>query len=135
MVDPSSAIAGQELKKTLIMIAEKAHAADGARLPGEDDSQKYMSEPPQIKPLSNVAITYKASADAKIVFDTIGKLAGLTVIYDADFPARRITVDLNNLTLEQALEVVSLESKAFMEANHGKHHHGHSGPSGEAERL
>jgi general secretion pathway protein D len=116
MVDPSSAVAGQELKRTLIMIAEKAHAADGARLPGEDDSLKYMSEPPQIKPLSNVAITYKASADAKVVFDTIGKLAGLTVIYDADFPARRITVDLNNLTLEQALEVVSLESKAFTKA-------------------
>jgi general secretion pathway protein D len=116
MDDPSSAVAGQELKKTLILIAEKAHAADGARLPGEDDTQKYMSEPPQLKPLSNVAITYKASADAKVVFDTIGKLAGLTVIYDADFPARRITVDLNNLTLEQALEVVSLESKAFTKA-------------------
>ena len=116
MDDPSSAVAGQELKKTLIMIAEKAHAAEGSRLPGEDDSSKYMSEPPQLKPLSNVAITYKASADAKVVFDTIGKLAGLTVIFDADFPARRITVDLNNLTLEQALEVVCLESKAFTKA-------------------
>jgi len=116
MDDPSSAVAGQELKKTLAMIVEQQHAADNARLPAEEDTQKYMSEPPQLKPLSNVAITYKASADAKVVFDTIGKLAGLTVIYDADFPARRITVDLNNLTLEQALEVVCLESKAFTKA-------------------
>lgn len=116
MVDPSSAVAGQELKKTLAMIVEQQHAADNARPPAEEDTQKYMSEPPQLKPLSNVAITYKASADAKVVFDTIGKLAGLTVIYDADFPARRITVDLNNLTLEQALEVVCLESKAFTKA-------------------
>ena len=116
MDDPSSAIAGQELKKTLMMIVEQAHAADNARLPAEDDTQRYMSEPPQIKPLSNVAITYKASADSKVVFDTIGKLAGLTVIYDSDFPARRISVDLNNLTLEQALEVVCLESKAFTKA-------------------
>src|SRR5271170_6341799 len=115
-IDPSSAIATQELKKTLAMIVEQSHAADIARLPGEDDTQKYMSEPPELKPLSNVSITYKASADAKVVFDTIGKLAGLTVIYDADFPARRITVDLNNLTLEQALEVVCLESKAFTKA-------------------
>jgi len=116
MDDPSSAIAGQELKKTLAMIVEQQHAADSARPPSEDNAQKYMSEPPQLKPLSNVAITYKASADSRVVFDTIGKLAGLTVIYDADFPARRITVDLNNLTLEQALEVVSLESKAFTKA-------------------
>jgi general secretion pathway protein D len=111
-IDPSSTIAGQELKKTLAQIAEQTHAGDNARPPGEDESQQYMSGPPQLKPLSNVAITYKASGDAKVVFDTIGKLAGLTVVYDADFPARRISVDLNNLTLEQALEVVSFESKA-----------------------
>jgi general secretion pathway protein D len=113
MIDPSSAIAGQELKKTLIMIAERAHAADNARLPAEDGTQKYMSEPPQLKPLSNVSITFKTTADARTVFDTIGKLAGITMIYDQDLPARRISVDLNNLTLDQALEVVCLESKAF----------------------
>jgi general secretion pathway protein D len=112
-IDPGSAVAGQELKKTLALIAEQTHAGDNARPPGEDESQQYMSGPPQLKPLSNVAITYKASADAKIVYDTIGKLAGLTVIYDPDFTARRISVDLNNLTLEQALEVVNYESKAF----------------------
>jgi general secretion pathway protein D len=113
MIDPSSAIAGQELKKTLLMIVEQAHAADNARLPAEDGTQKYMSEPPQLKPLSNVSITFKTTADARTVFDTIGKLAGITMIYDQDLPARRIAVDLNNLTLDQALEVVCLESKAF----------------------
>src|SRR5437667_5368390 len=70
--------------------------------------------PPEIKPLSRAPINYKASSDAKVVFDTIGKLAGLTVVYDPDFPARRITVDLVNVTLEQALEIVQLESKAFV---------------------
>jgi general secretion pathway protein D len=110
-VDPSSSVAGQELRKTLAMIAEQTHAGD-AGPPAENESQKFMSAPPQLKPLSNVAISYKASGDAKIVFDTIGKLAGITVIYDPDFPARRISPDLNNVTLEQALEIVSLESKA-----------------------
>jgi general secretion pathway protein D len=114
MDDPSSAIAGQELKKTLMMIAEQAHAADNARLPAEDGTQRYMAEPPQLKPLSNVSITFKTTnADTRTVFDTIGKLAGITMIYDQDLPARRISVDLNNLTLDQALEVVCLESKAF----------------------
>jgi general secretion pathway protein D len=116
MDDPSSAIAEQELKKTLAMIVEQSHAGQNAKPASDDDMGRYMSEPPELKPLSNVAITYKASADARVVFDTIGKLAGLTVIYDPDFPARRISVDLNNLTLEQALEVVCLESKAFTKA-------------------
>ncbi|MGC2887799.1 MAG: hypothetical protein WB627_01950 [Candidatus Acidiferrum sp.] len=111
--DPSSAIAAQELKKTLAMIVEQNHAADGTPPPADDETMRYMSGPPELKPISNVAINYKASGDAKVLFDTIGKLAGVTVIYDPDFPARRISVDLNNLTLEQALQVVCIESKAF----------------------
>jgi len=112
MIDPSSAIASQELKKTLAMIVEQNHAADGTPPIAENGTEQLMSAPPQLKPLSNAPINYKASNDSRIVFDTIGKLAGLTIIYDPDFPARRITVDLSNVTLEQALEIVSIESKA-----------------------
>jgi general secretion pathway protein D len=35
------------------------------------------------------------------------------VIYDPDLQARRISVDLSNVTLEQALDIVSLQSKGF----------------------
>ena len=116
-IDPGSSIADQELRKTVGMIAEKNRAADaGAELPSDSNEQPLASMPPEIKPLSRAPINYKASSDAKVVFDTIGKLAGLTVVYDPDFPARRITVDLVNVTLEQALEIVSLESKAFVKA-------------------
>ncbi len=113
-IDPSSPVAEQELRKTVEMIAEKNRAADAAAEPPTDPSQPSLAAmPPEIKPLSRAPINLKMSNDAKIVFDTIGKLAGLTIIYDPDFPARRIPVDLNNVTLEQALEIVSMESKAF----------------------
>ena len=51
--------------------------------------------------------------DARVVFETIAKLAGLSVIFDPDFTSRRIPVELPNVTLEQALDDVALESKAF----------------------
>src|SRR5436853_1710937 len=114
-IDPSSPVADQELRKTVEMIAEKNRAADAAAEPPTDSNETPLAAmPPEIKPLSRAPINLKMSNDAKIVFDTIGKLAGLTVIYDPDFPARRITVELNNVTMEQALEIVSLESKAFV---------------------
>jgi general secretion pathway protein D len=72
-----------------------------------------MSGPPKIQPLSRAPINIKATNDAKAVFDVIGKAAGLTVIFDADFTSRRISVELNNVTLEQALNIVALQSKAF----------------------
>src|SRR5438445_5651630 len=114
-IDPSSPVADQELRKTVEMIAEKNRAADAAAEPPSDpNDQPLAALPPEIKPLSRAPINLKMSEDAKKVFDTIGKLAGLTVIYDPDFPARRINVELNNVTIEQALEIVQLESKAFV---------------------
>src|SRR5262249_24468556 len=58
-------------------------------------------------------INLKASDDAKVIFTTIGKLAGVEVIFDTDFVARRIQVDLNNVTLEQALEIACIQSNAW----------------------
>jgi general secretion pathway protein D len=114
-IDPSSPIADQELRRTVEMIAEKNRAADAAAEPPSDPNEVPLAAmPPEIKPLSRAPINLKMSEDAKKVFDTVGKLAGLTMIYDPDFPARRITVELNNVTLEQALEIVSLESKSFV---------------------
>src|ERR1700730_10220235 len=114
-IDPSTPMAEQELRKTITAIEEKNRANNTATEPPQDETggeQPLASMPPEIKPLSRAAINLKMTNDAKIVFDTIGKLAGLTVIYDPDFPARRIPVELNNVTLEQALDIVSLESKA-----------------------
>ena len=115
VLDPSSVVADQELKKTLDMMADKVRATEQqSAAPLMDNGEPALaSEPPELKPLSRAPISLKMSNDAKIVFDTIGKLAGLTVIYDPDLQARRITADLNNVTLEQALDIVSLESKAF----------------------
>jgi len=110
--DPSSSIAEQELNRTAEMLAERNREKEAA--PTDHNQQPLASLPPEIKPLTRQPINLKMSNDAKIVFDTIGKFAGLTMVYDPDFPARRINVELNNVTLEQALEIVSLESKAFI---------------------
>lgn len=115
VLDPSSVVADQELKKTLDLLAEQTRAAQqqGEEPLIEDGQPVLASQPPELKPLSRAPINLKMSNDAKVVFDTIGKLAGLTVIFDPDLQARRITTELNNVTLEQALDIVCLESKAF----------------------
>ena len=113
-IDPASPVADQELRRTVDMIAEKNRAADAAAEPPADPNETPLAAmPPEIKRLSGASISLTMDNDAKIVFETIGKLAGLTVIFDPDFPARRIPAHLNNVTMEQALEIVSLESKAF----------------------
>src|SRR3984893_7869172 len=89
--------------------AEKAPAPAA---PGEEQP-KVMAGPPQLKPLSRAPINLKMTNDSRAIFDTVAKLAGLTVVFDPDFTSRRIAAELTNGTLEQALDIVSLESKAF----------------------
>jgi general secretion pathway protein D len=115
ILDPSSSVADQEAKKTMDMIAEKVAANQAqAEEPLVENGEPVMATaPPEIKPLSRAPINLKMSNDAKVVFDTIGKLAGLTVIYDPDIQQKKISTELNNVTLEQALDIVCLESKTF----------------------
>jgi general secretion pathway protein D len=110
--DASSAVAEQELRKTIGMIDDAKRASNAVSVAPVDRGDPLAQLPPEIKPLSRAPVNLKMSNDAKMIFDTIGKLAGLTIIYDPDFPARRVSIDLNNVTLEQALDVMSVESKA-----------------------
>jgi general secretion pathway protein D len=113
-IDPSSPVALQEFRRTVEQINELAHKQDEqASELGEIGGSELASAPPELKPLPNTSISLKMTNDVKIIFDTIGKLAGITITYDPDLPARRIPVDLNNLTLQQALDIVCLQSKTF----------------------
>ena len=113
MIDPSISVAQQEVKNTMDAIAVKQGGAEAQPATQNPEEPKLMAGPPQVQPLSRAPINMKATNDSKAVFEAIGKLAGLTVIFDPDFTSRRISVDLTNVTLEQALNISSLESKAF----------------------
>jgi general secretion pathway protein D len=114
-IDPSNSAAEEEVNKTLQLIAARSGAAvpksPAASAPSIDS--QLLSAPPELKPLSREPINFHATEDARTVFETIGKLAGLSVLFDPDFVSRRISVELPGVTLEQALDAVALESKAF----------------------
>lgn len=116
MIDPSSAVAQQEVKNTMDLINAKQGTTQNTAPPSDQFAQeesKLMAGPPELEPLSRAPINMKATNDSKAVFEAIGKLAGLTVIFDPDFTSRRISVELANVTLEQALNITALQSKAF----------------------
>ena len=113
-IDPSNDSAVQEARRTLSLIAEKNRATDAQANAGAEPSEDiYAAAPPELKPLSHAPINLKATDDAKVIFTAIAKLAGVNVIFDTDFTARRISVDLNNVTLEQALAIAGIQSKAW----------------------
>ena len=69
--------------------------------------------PVELAPISNVPITVKLTDKSDTVYRTIGQLAGINVLFDPDYTPRPIKVELNGVTLEEALEITALESKTF----------------------
>jgi len=115
-IDPSSFIARQEIRRTQQMIDQGSGAApqSSTRPPGQMRKRmEAASGPVELAPISNVPITLKLTEDTKVIYDTVGKLAGINVLFDPDYTSRRIRIELNGVTLNEALEIVALESKTF----------------------
>jgi general secretion pathway protein D len=112
-VDPSNEAAGQGLKKTMDAIAAKNAPAASAAMTQAQEDNALLEGPPQLKPLSRAPINIKATEDSRMIYQTIGQLAGLSVEFDPSLTSRRISVDLPNVTLEQALDAVDAETGDF----------------------
>ncbi len=116
-IDPSSAIAKQEIQVTNQMI--EAAKSPGANATPREPSvlEKRLQQagaPVELGALPNVPISLKiANEDTKVIYETIGKLAGINMLFDPEYTSRRIKVELNSVSLEEALEIVALESKTF----------------------
>jgi general secretion pathway protein D len=115
LIDPSLFSAQQELKRTLQMINDKENPPPQAAGPPSALQRKIReaSGPVELAPISVVPITVKLTEDSKVIYQTIGQLAGVNVLFDPDYTSRRIKVELNGVTLEDALQITALESKTF----------------------
>lgn len=125
-VDPASSVADQERRRTLEMIAERDRTASGDELPPDAlesalEAERFrrarrvesITQPPDLEPLSNQPINLMLSEQANVVFETVGKLAGINMLFDPDFSDPRIEIEIRNATLPEALDYVSLLAKAF----------------------
>src|SRR4051812_26771105 len=115
-IDPSSAIAKQEIKVTQQMIDSANAPSPQASAPPSNVLQKMVQQaggPVELGSIPNVPINLKITEDSKVIYETIGKLAGINVLFDPDYTSRRIKVELNSVSLEEALQIVALESKTF----------------------
>jgi general secretion pathway protein D len=103
------------LQRTLQMINDASHSAPQAAGPPNNLEKQIRDAggPVELAPISNVPITVKLTEDSKVIYQTIGQLAGINVLFDPDYTSRRIKVELNGVTLEDALQITALESKTF----------------------
>jgi len=112
MIDPSSPIALQSIQQVRTLIEQQATGQVPADQSGLESLEEALG-PPQLEPLSRDPINLRMSNNSRVVFETIGRLAGINVLFDLDFMARDVSVDLSNVTLEEALDQVSILTRSF----------------------
>jgi general secretion pathway protein D len=113
-IDPSNQTAAQEIDK---IRSPQAAASIGPGQAGQPTAaQKQIGSVAgiiELKPMSNDPITLHMVEDTKVIYQAIGKAAGLNVLFDPDYTSKRIPVDLTTVTLADALRIVSTISNTF----------------------
>ena len=120
-IDPSNQTAEQEIEITqreqppaqLTGPEAVAAALEASQAHKVQQEISSIAGPIVLKPVSNDPITYHAVEDVKNIYTSIGKLAGLNVIFDPDYTSKRIPVDLTNVTLSEALRIVGTIAGTF----------------------
>src|SRR3984885_9944482 len=123
--DPGSMISFQYIQQTKDMLDQKAK---GLVKPGEkplttaEKSQKEslammqsLQSVPELKPVTNqISLLKMNNQPPKVLYETVGKLAGINVLFDPQMqPGKNANLDLNNVTLQEALDYLALSTKTF----------------------
>jgi general secretion pathway protein D len=128
IADPSSGIAMQELRRTdAILKANQSgpkpvDPSEAGLTPAE--RERHASErkvasiesPPELKPIVGVIQTIKINNQPpKVLFETIGKMAGINVVFDSTYtaPQRNSNVDIANMPIEQAFDYLAMLTHTF----------------------
>jgi len=119
-MDPSNDLAAQEIRRTQEMIQKQAsgQAAAPPKREEEDVLRRRLEEarpPVRLNEIPNQQLSALefATEDTKVIYETIGKLAGINVLFDPDYQSRRIPIKLQKVSLQEALDIVALQSRTF----------------------
>jgi general secretion pathway protein D len=113
-IDPSSFIAQQELRRTQQMIKDAQNPPPQAVAPSPLRRRLESAQGPvELAAISNVPITLKVTEKSNVIYETVGKLAGVNVLFDPEYVPKQVRIELNGVTLEDALEIISFETKTF----------------------
>ena len=117
-LDPTNEAAAQELGRLLARLATAKRAREETlqqALKAREEATGTSGV--QLKPWPTEPLAhFRISADSRKVYETLAKLADLNVAFTSDFQPRPVSVDLTNVKIEDALRVVSYQTKTFWRA-------------------
>lgn len=114
-IDPGNQAAKQELSRLMAKeVSAKQEREKDLKQAIEASQRQEQLASTELKPLPAEPLThFRISADSKRVYETLSKLAGLNVAFTSDFQVQPVSLDLNNVTIENALHILALQTHTF----------------------
>ncbi len=114
-IDPTNDAAATELARVLAAQATARKARESAIKEALKTTQPAAGPEIKLKPFPKEPLAhFRIAADSRKVFDALCKLAGLNVAFTSTFrPTPQFSVDLTDVTIEEALNIVALQTHTF----------------------
>ncbi len=116
-IDPTNEAAAQELNRVLAQQAaakKTREEALQAALKTREQQTSLSGGTVKLKPLPQEPLAhFRISADSRKVYETLAKLGDLNVAFTTDFQAKPVSVDFSNVKIEDALRILSFQTKTF----------------------
>jgi general secretion pathway protein D len=115
-LDPTHVLAEQQLERVNTILAARSRGAVEPEIQFDDLRQAARTDPSvqaQLEPKVTAPMQVHMNQDSRVSFETLAELAGLNVIFDRDFRGQRVPLDLNNVTIFEALDILSLQTGNF----------------------
>jgi general secretion pathway protein D len=114
-IDPGNESAQQGIARVREKQGEASPVTEAAipELAGEQAELDSIGSPAHLKPVSNEPLTLHMTEDTKVIYQAVGKAAGINILFDPDFTSKRIAVELTNVSLLDALRIVGTMSNTF----------------------
>ncbi len=112
-IDPSNELAHQDIQKARDKLSTAKPTQETSIPENKAEELSEVGSPVQLKPISNEPLTLHMTEDSKVVYSTVGKAAGINVLFDPEYTSKRIQVDIANVSLLDALRIVGTVSGTF----------------------
>ena len=114
--DSTNYVAAQGVRETSELLKKQAETGRPPALNPESPLAKQVAAlegPIELEPSPNTPITLRMTTTADIIYRAVGKLGGINVLFDLDYKPQKVTVELNEVMVPEALKMLALESKTF----------------------
>ena len=114
-LDPTHDFARVELERT-----ESLMQSDAAEIPSAAEAFEVRKELARTDPSLDLqlsptisTISFRITQEAQAIYETIAELSGLNVIFDPDFRSTQISVELDDISVYNALDILGLQTRTF----------------------